>query len=564
MTSADGRAHIVFNGEIYNFRQLRQDLEAQGVSFCSQGDTEVLLALYRRYGRAMLGKLNGVFAFALWDEDRRELFCARDPMGVKPFYYTQAEGRFLCASEVKVLLQCPGVSARIDPLALACHLAYLWCPHPRSAFRNIWKLPPGHFMVVNAEGHIQEQGAYWAWSSREEAGASQAERIAAFGSTLQQSVERQLVSDVPVGLFLSGGLDSSAIAQAYRTAQPGAPIHAFCSVTSQGDGADPDWPYAQQVAEAQGLQLHPVPVDTLDFDAWARILWHLEEPQADPAIYHVDLIARQARSMGLKVLLSGAGGDDLLTGYRRHQVLGWEGLRTAIPLPLRQLATWAGEHLPVRPAELRRLRKGLEGFDQATDERIATLFEWLPAAAVHRILALETGGDFRETLLGPLRALSPDIPPINRVLFAETLGFLPDHNLNYVDKLTMAHGVEARVPLLDLELVHLANHLPVRDKLRGTTTKWILRQAMAAKLPPSILHRPKTGFGAPLRTWLAGPMRAGMDDWLETACRTHPDWFHPHAVRSLWKDTLEGRADGSYALWTITTLTQWAAAFHVS
>jgi len=224
MASEDGRAQIVFNGEIYNFRELRKELETQGTTFRSHSDTEVLLALYRKEGRSMVKRLNGVFAFAIWDEDRRELFCARDPIGVKPFYWTFAEGRFLFASEAKVLLRFPGVEARVDSLAMACHLAYIWCPHPRSAFRDIWKLSPGHFLVVDVDGRIKEQEAFWTWSSREDEGGGQAHRIGTFKMTLQESVERQLVSDVPVGLFLSGGLDSSAIAHAYRTARAGEPI----------------------------------------------------------------------------------------------------------------------------------------------------------------------------------------------------------------------------------------------------------------------------------------------------------------------------------------------------
>lgn len=564
MTAESVPAWIVFNGEIYNYRELRRELEGDGAVFRSQSDTEVLLHLYRRDGLEMFHQLNGIFALAIWDVEKQQLVCARDPLGTKPFYWTQAEGRFLFASEIKVLLKMPGVQARLDPGALAQHLSYLWCPSPQSAFSGIHKLEPGQRMVVDASGKDLSHSSFFTWRYTEQNGRSLEERTEATRDAILASVKRQLVSDVPVGLFLSGGLDSSAVAAAYRRALPDTPIEAFCSVTDAGDGIVQDWPYAEKVARHLGITLHAVPVKSMDLDEWSRILWHLEEPQADPAIYHVDRISRIARERGLKVLLSGAGGDDLFSGYRRHQLIAQEPLRAAVPRPLRKLASRIGRALPVRPSILRRLSKALDGMELPTGERIASLFEWLPPERVGDILGEPPNLERRSRLMQNISSLGPDVAPLNQMLFLETRGFLPDHNLNYTDKLSMAHGVETRVPLLDLELVAHANSLPVGDKVHWMTTKWIFKKAMESLLPHEVIYRPKTGFGGPLRQWLRGAMRNDLEARLSPSHLKERSWFNSDAVQSLLKETLAGRVDGTYALWTVVTADIWGERFGVS
>lgn len=564
MTAPGVPGWVVFNGEIYNFRELRNELVKEGVTFHTQSDTEVLLQMYRKYGPDMLERLNGIFALAIWDETRRHLFCARDPLGTKPFYWTQAGGRFLFASEVKVLLGLPGVEARVNPQALAQHLTYVWCPSPASAFRDIRKLEPGHRMWVDAEGRVTADESYFTWDYREDDSLPLSARIEATRDQVLSAVRRQLVSDVPVGLFLSGGLDSSAIAAAYRRAAPEAKIDAFCSVTEAGEGFVQDLPYARKVAHHLGIRLHTIEVDRLDLDRWRALLWHLEEPQADPAIHHVDQIARMARAQGLKVLLSGAGGDDLFSGYRRHQLIAQERLRMALPAFARRGLSRIGKALPRGSSFLRRSGKALDGMELDTPHRIASLFEWLAPEVVGDLLGRPPDRAPRESLARSLASLRPGTSPLNQMLFMETRGFLPDHNLNYTDKLSMAHGVETRVPLLDLALVAYANALPANDKLRGTTAKWIFKKAMEPLLPHDVIYRPKAGFGAPLRAWLAGPMKADMEARLSPEQLRIRGWFDPIAVQRLWRDTLAGRVDGTYALWTVVTVDLWAEAFHVN
>jgi asparagine synthase (glutamine-hydrolysing) len=564
MTAPGVPGWVVFNGEIYNYRELRADLAREGVVFHTQSDTEVILQMYRKHGPDMLDHLNGIFALAIWDETRGQLFCARDPLGTKPFYWTRADGRFLFASEVKVLLGLPGVEARVDPQALAQHLAYVWCPSPASAFRGIQKLEPGHRMWVDADGRVISDESYFTWDYREDDRLPLAARIEATREQVLSAVQRQLVSDVPVGLFLSGGLDSSAIAAAYRRAAPDADIEAFCSVTEAGEGFVQDLPYARKVADHLGIRLHTLEVKRLDLEHWKALLWHLEEPQADPAVHHVDQIARLAREQGLKVLLSGAGGDDLFSGYRRHQLIAQERLRMALPGFARRGLSHLGKALPRGSAFLRRAGKALDGMELDTPQRIASLFEWLAPDVVGGLLGRPAELSGRQALARSLDSLAPGTSPLNQMLFMETRGFLPDHNLNYTDKLSMAHGVETRVPLLDLALVAHANALPVGDKLHGTTTKWIFKKAMEPLLPHEVIYRPKAGFGAPLRTWLAGPMKADMEARLAPDHLRQRGWFDPTAVQRLWRDTLAGRVDGTYALWTVVTVDLWAEAFHVN
>jgi len=564
MTAPGVPGWVVFNGEIYNYRELRAELASEGVVFHTQSDTEVILQMYRKHGPGMLDHLNGIFALAIWVETRGQLFCARDPLGTKPFYWTRADGRFLFASEVKVLLGLPGVEARVDPQALAQHLAYVWCPSPASAFRGIRKLEPGHRMWVDADGRVVSDEPYFTWDYREDDHLPLAARIEATREQVLSAVQRQLVSDVPVGLFLSGGLDSSAIAAAYRRAAPDADIEAFCSVTEAGEGFVQDLPYARKVADHLGIRLHTLEVKRLDLERWKALLWHLEEPQADPAVHHVDQIARLAREQGLKVLLSGAGGDDLFSGYRRHQLIAQERLRMALPGFARRGLSRLGKALPRGSAFLRRAGKALDGMELDTPQRIASLFEWLAPDVVGGLLGRPAELAGRQTLARSLDSLAPGTSPLNQMLFMETRGFLPDHNLNYTDKLSMAHGVETRVPLLDLALVAHANALPVGDKLHGTTTKWIFKKAMEPLLPQDVIYRPKAGFGAPLRTWLAGPMKADMEARLAPDHLRQRGWFDPTAVQRLWRDTLAGRVDGTYALWTVVTVDLWAEAFHVN
>jgi asparagine synthase (glutamine-hydrolysing) len=339
MATADGQVVIAFNGEIYNFRELAHGLQARGHRFRSHGDTEVLLAMYLEHGAAMLDQLNGIYAFAIWDARDATLFIARDGLGVKPLYISESDGSFAFASEIKALLTLPWITRTLDVQALAHYVQHLWCPAPRTPLAEVRKLEPGEAILVR-DGRITRRWQHYTLPAPgADTSRSVDDWIDAVRTSLATAVERQMVSDVPVGAFLSGGLDSSAIvahARRYSTGRLKCFTIDFDVTLAREEGFARDLPYAQRVARHLDVDLHVVDVGAEMADELAQMVWQLDEPQADFAALNVLHISRLARQHGIKVLLSGAGGDDLFTGYRRHRALGLEGFWRHLPAGLRR------------------------------------------------------------------------------------------------------------------------------------------------------------------------------------------------------------------------------------
>ena len=567
MESIDGQVVIAFNGEIFNFRELRSDLEARGYAFRGHSDTEVLLQLYIAEGEAMLPRLNGMFAFAIWDARRQALFVARDDMGVKPLYYTQTPQGVLLASEMKALLPFPEVSRQINPVALRDHLTYLWAPAPQTMLAGVFKLPPGDALLVQG-GRITRQ---WHWADNPALQPivvrSDAVAIAEVREAVRTAVQRQMVADVPVGAFLSGGLDSSAVVALARQAVPETRLQCFTiamdAAGEQQEGIVSDLPYARAVAAHLDVDLHVVQASPAMADELVNMVWHLDEPQADPAALNTLFISRLARDKGIKVLLSGSGGDDIFTGYRRHYALQTELYWAGLPRGVRAGMAGLARHLPTGSVLGRRVRKALSYADLDGDARIASYFQWLDNAWVDRLLTPELRAASRrpEPLVASLAELPDSVPRLNRMLYLECRHFLTDHNLNYTDKMSMAAGVEVRVPLLDPDLVRLAFSLPLNQKQRGRQGKWVLTEAMRGILPDQVLNRPKTGFGAPLRQWLRGPLRALLNDTLSPSALRRRGLFDPVGVQQLIVDDAAGRVDGSYALLALLCVELWCQRF---
>ena len=561
---------IVYNGEIYNYRELRAELAAHGAVFLSDCDTEVLLQLYRRDGVKMLPKLNGIFAFALWDTRSRDLFVARDGIGVKPLYWCQTPRGFLFASELKAILQEPSVDRAIDPEAVRFHLQHLWCPSPYTMLENVQKLAPGQAMVIR-DGRIERCWHHYDLPYHQvEAAVNEAEAAELVQHHVRQAVERQLVADVPVGAFLSGGLDSSSIVAMVKQLRPAERIQCFTiglsDSTGHSDGVAEDLPYARRVAEHLGVDLHTVWVGPEMVDALSAMIFHLDEPQADPAPINAYFISRLAREHGIKVLLSGAGGDDIFTGYRRHFALLQERYWAWLPARLRRGLVVGSERLRPSSELRRRVAKAFRYADLEGDERIASYFNWLPPRDVDALFRgdlQDTLGDLSENrvFLDYLARLPATSPSLNRLLALDGRFFLADHNLNYADKVSMAHGVEVRVPLLDPDLVALACRLPVGFKQRGATGKWIFRKAMEPFLPHDVIYRSKAGFGAPLRKWLRGPLRMVVDETLSDGAIQKRGLFDPAAVRRLIAADREGRVDAAYAIFALICIEMWCRIF---
>jgi asparagine synthase (glutamine-hydrolysing) len=565
MSDRSGRFTICYNGEIYNSPELRRELEQRGVQFRGSSDTEVLIELFAREGASSLGRLNGIFALAIWDKQERELHLARDGMGVKPLYIAETRSGLAFASEMKAFLALPDLDREIDTAALGAYLTYLWSPAERTMFRNVRKLEPGTWMTVSSAGR-RGGGHFYVLPDPVPREAGDDELIGGTRERLRVAVERQMLADVEVGAFLSGGLDSSSIVAFARRTSGGSKLRCFTiDYRARADEAGEmvaDLPYARQAASHLGVELHEVTADASMATDLERMVYHLDEPQADPAALNSLYIAELARRQGIKVLLSGTGGDDLLTGYRRHQAARLERYWEWVPRPVRQLAATAGTLLPTKFTSARRFRKLVTPLAQALDKRLGAYFEWLPAEEAAQLIAGQRAAvqDIREPLDRVLHE-TRGWPAVERVLRLDQRFFLVDHNLNYTDKTGMASGVEIRVPFLDPDLVAWAAALPPGAKMRGGETKWVLRKAMEPMLPKDIIYRPKTGFGVPLRAWLRSELRPMAEELLATHVVATRGFFDAAAARQLKDDTFAGRRDGSYTLLAMMSVELWARHF---
>jgi len=568
MAALDGAVHVVFNGEIYNYRELRRGLEGRGHMFRGHSDTEVLLQLYLEEGEAFLHRLDGIFALAIVDRRTGSMLLARDALGVKPLYIADVARGVAFASEIKGLLQLVPEARDLDLVALHRYLSFLWCPGAGTPLRDVRKVGPGEAVEIRG-GRVARR---WTWYRLPAVrGVTQdLDATAAVGGTVERvraAVRRQMVADVPVGAFLSGGLDSSAVVAFAREADPG--IRCF-TIDARGggeEGAIDDLPYAREVASHLGVHLDVVEIDAHRMaDDLGRMVVQLDEPLADPASLNVLFISELARSHGIKVLLSGAGGDDLFTGYRRHRALELERVWAWLPAAVREGLGRACAGLDQRRAWARRLTKFTSGAALAGDERIVQAFRW---AAEPALLALYTpaarraveGQAAAEPMLDFLGGLPASTPRLERMLAVEQRFFLADHNLLYTDKMSMAAGVEVRVPLLDLELVEFAARIPPRIKQRGGVGKWVFKRAMEPYLPRHVVHRPKTGFGAPLRRWIRGDLRPLVGDLLGRASLTRRGIFDPDAVSRLVAANDAGAVDASYTILSLLCIEMWCRRF---
>lgn len=572
MESHDGRFVTIFNGEIYNFHELADDLKSHGYHFNGHSDTAILAPLYAQYGQSMLLKLSGIFAFAIWDKKEKKLFCARDHAGTKPFYYSFTEQGFLFASELKALLFEKSVKKDLNADALFSYLTYLWCPGEGTMLQSVHKLLPGHFMEVTLDGkthHIQP----WYKEPLPEIDL-RGKPIYDKHKTpedllhlLDEVVDAQMVSDVPVGTFLSGGVDSSAIAasMAHRDMRP---FDAYCmTFLGKGmaeEGFSEDLAYATKVAKRyDNIQLHEVVVDENCLLDLPSMVYFLDEPQADPAPLYVRKISHLAKQMGTKVLMSGSGGDDVFSGYRRHQMAQVLSKGTLLPRSAQVFGAQFAAKL-TSGALKRRLNKLAYILKAPLKESLIKSFHYTETETLISLLSadmktlyLNRTADFLEKSLEK----TEEQAPLNRLLHLEWHGFLPDHNLNYTDKLGMAEGVEIRVPLLDPKIFEFAKNLPLEQKVHRGTAKYIFKKSQESRLPHDVLYRSKAGFGAPIREWLTGNAYPLVEDVLLSDAFKNRGIFNPSAVEDLIADTLTGVKDGAYTLLSLIVIELWLRQF---
>lgn len=565
-----GKTFLVCNGEIYNYKQLRKELVNKGHKFSSFSDSEVLVHLYEEYGLDMLSLLNGIFAFAIYDYNKDMLFCARDQLGVKPFYYSQAGDFFAFASELKSLLAVRQIPREIDPITVHNTLTFLWSPSPGTMFKSIKKLEAGFALIVK-NGRIQRHWQYYdiPYEEQDKPIADESEATKAVQEALLTAVERQLMADVPVGAFLSGGLDTSSIAAMMKKLRPQEKPKCYTISFASGEGyegAVNDLPYAQKVARHLDVELEEIVIDSNIVDNIEQMIYALDEPQADIAPLNIMLICQKARQDGIKVLLSGAGGDDIFSGYRRHLALVMERYWAWLPASVRSLISKAAKKIPVKQPIARKIRKILENAHLNSEQRLIAYFFWLNQ---NKTIELYTD-DFHNALgehdcnraMEKHLAKIPNIKePLNRMLYLECKTFLPDHNLNYTDKMGMASGVEIRVPLLDIDLVRLSTRIQPNLKQHSRLGKYIFKKAMESYLPREVIYRPKSAIPSPVRTWLLGELKEKVADILSPKNIIKRGWFNPKAVQKLLKENEEMKVDASYSIWAMVCMEIWAELF---
>ena len=503
-----------------------------------------------------------------YDSRKQALLIARDALGVKPLYYAALNGRFAFASEIKALLKLVPEARDLDIASLHRYLSFLWCPGEGTPLKAVRKLGPGEAMWVRA-GQIERR---WTWYQLPvfrgiSADLDKTSALTGTASHLRQAVQRQMVADVPVGAFLSGGLDSSAIVAFAREINPG--IHCFTieSLGGQEEGATDDLPYARKVAQHLGVPLEVVSIDANRMAGdLERMVAQLDEPLADPAPLNVLYISQLASEQGMKVLLSGAGGDDLFTGYRRHRAVQAERYWRWLPHGVRSGLKHITGGLDQQRALTRRVAKLFSGAALEGDDRLVEYFRWTREADLLALYTPETrralGAELAATpMLDFLQPLPADITPLEKMLALEQRFFLTDHNLTYTDKMSMAVGVEVRVPFLDLDLVDFAARIPLNLKQRGSEGKWILKKAMEPYLPHEVIYRPKSGFGAPLRRWMRHDLRELLGDLLSEDSLQRRGIFEPDAVQRLIAANDVGEVDASYTLLSLMCIEIWCRSY---
>jgi asparagine synthase (glutamine-hydrolysing) len=578
MLSQDGRLVVILNGEIYNYRELREQLRSKGHAFRTQTDTEVLLAAWAEWGEDCLPRLNGMFAFALWDEGERALFLVRDRVGIKPLYYAKsrqdalAPGCFTFASEVKSILASGLIKAELDREALHQFLTFLWVPDPNTLFLGIKTVPPGHLVKWHDNELTVRQWWDISFDSIEE-GRSDAWWQEQVLETLDRVTKLEMVADVPLGAFLSGGIDSSSIVAMMKHHSQGRRIGTYTigmeAEDLRYDIIPDDIEWARRVNQQLDTDYHEIMLQPDVAELLPKLVYHMDEPAIDMAIPSY-LVSRAARET-LTVMLSGMGGDEVFAGYPRQMAMKIAGAFDPVPQLLRRPVMNALAHalpggMPGKlTAPLRNVKKFARSAALDFEDRYLGYGTYFTDEAKSQIYADEMRGVTRN-----LDAYSAhrqyfsrvrNAAPLNQLLYVDLKTFLPCLNLMTTDKTSMAANLEVRVPFLNQEMLELTARMPTRLKLRGLKRKYILKRAAEMLLPREVVWRKKAGFGAPIRSWLRGALRPMVDDLLSEETVKSRGLFQSEEVRRVIDANLSGREDYNLQVFQLLTLELWQRAF---
>jgi asparagine synthase (glutamine-hydrolysing) len=551
MSDLHGNIQIVFNGEIYNFKSLRADLTKRGYQFSTSSDTEAIIYAYEEYGEACVEHLHGMFAFALWDKRREKLFLARDRFGKKPLFIHEEAGGLLFASEIKAILAYPGVSTGVNTEAVWDYLAYRYTPGPQTLFSGIRKLPPGSIAVWE-QGVLKQHRYYFPpdkgpWLNR----ALPDDPVDEFMRRLDRAVEARMVSDVPFGAFLSGGIDSSAVV-GLMARHSSLPVKTFSVGFQEQRYSELD--HATVIAKQFRTDHQELIVTEQDIiDQLPKLVRFRDAPVSEPSDIPIYLLSVETRR-SVKMVLTGEGSDELLAGYPKHRFERYVPVYQKIPsLFRRRLFEPLIESLPYRfhRAKTAILNLGLE----RTEERLPRWFGALSDAERERLVA--SAPSEMATSRGLQFDVEPGTSALRRILYFDQVSWLPDNLLERGDRMTMAASLEARMPFMDHELFAFISSLPDQYRLRGSQTKWILRQAMNQLLPSDILNRPKVGFRVPVNEWFRGSLRAYLTDHLVGADSRTYHYYRRDKLHQLLDEHLSGRKNHEKLLWTLLNLEIW-------
>jgi asparagine synthase (glutamine-hydrolysing) len=563
ISNESGAIWIVFNGEIYNFQALRKDLIAKGHIFKTKTDTEVIVHLYEQYGSDCVHKLRGMFAFAVWDEDQRCLFLARDRVGIKPLYYYVGRDFVSFGSEVKAILADPAVHREVEPTLIDRFLTYYYLPGTSTLLKNLFKLEPGHTLLIK-EGKYEVR-QYWDLDFERIDHHRDARSLQNdLTDLLDEAVQLHMISDVPVGLLLSGGLDSTAMLS-FAAGTTNRPINTF-TIGFSSDGVVDERPFARQAAAHYGSTHYDLSITSADFASFLpKYVWHMEEPVCQPpaiALYYVSKLASQH----VKVLISGEGGDEAFAGYENYRNLFWfENTKRSfgpVKAPLGHSMNLLGRLLRSRRLTEYGARMGVL-FEDYYFSRTSSPFEFFPrerAGFYSDALAKCIDANQSASITRHYLRRAANYNLLNKMLYVDTKTWLPDELLIKADKMTMANSVELRVPLLDHKILEFAARLPRNQKVHGLTTKYLARKTLTGKIPDAILRRRKAGLPIPYQAWLRKDLRCWVSDILLDRRTIARGYFRPEAVENLIaRNTTD--TDYSRELFSLAALELWHRTF---
>jgi len=564
ISNEDGTVWVVFNGEIYNYKELTSLLVSKGHQFRTVTDTEVLVHLYEEYGDELLGKLRGMFGFAIWDEKTKTLLVARDRVGIKPIYFHWDNKALIFASEIKAILADPSVTAELDPAALSTFLTYFYSPGEKTLFKDIYKLSPGHYLTVkNGELKINQY-----WDLRFDALGTTTDwddSINQLTELLGNSVREHMISDVPVGILLSGGVDSTAMLS-FAVEHADKPVSTF-TIGFEGNLCTDERPYATIAADKYRTQHYEMTIKSEDFlDFLPKYVWHMEEPICEPPAIALYYVSKLARDNNVKVLISGEGGDEAFAGYQNYRNLVWlEVVKRALGPFASTVSALVGKLGSIET--FRRVQKYAPLMNMPMEKYYYTRTSD-PFQFFNRNKGALFTKDFLQTMNGnnPARlseqyfAAVAGRNDLDRMLYVDTKTWLPDDLLIKADKMTMANSLELRVPLLDHRLLEFAATMPAKYKVHGFTTKYILKKALSKRVPDEILRRKKTGFPIPYQAWLKSELKDFVWSILGDQRTMQRGYFQRNAIEGLLIQNMN-QQDRSKEIFSLAILELWHREF---